>query len=165
MMDVLRDNVALVAILVLVAALLLYLLLRPRQRVKLSDQVPLRPHMAHAGLQRETKDVAGAGAAAASDVAGEIMGAPVHDHLGARVGGADDFQRMKGVGPKFAQLLQAHGFTRFEQLAKLSGDEVERLDADLGPFRGRLTRDRVVEQACFLARGDEDGFQQTFGKL
>ena len=64
-----------------------------------------------------------------------------------------------------AQLLQARGFTRFDQLAKLTPDEVDKLDNELGPFRGRLHRDRVVEQAGYLARGDEDGFEQSFGKL
>jgi hypothetical protein len=43
--------------------------------------------------------------------------------------------------------------------------EVERLDESLGAFRGRLTRDRVVEQADYLARGDIDGFEEKFGKL
>ena len=54
---------------------------------------------------------------------------------------------------------------RFEQLAGLTPTEIERLDAQLGPFSGRLTRDRVVEQASYLARGDTDGFEQQFGKL
>jgi len=62
-------------------------------------------------------------------------------------------------------LLQAHGLTRFEQIAGLTECELKRLDQDLGPFRGRLQRDRVVEQANYLARGDTDGFEQRFGKL
>ena len=80
-------------------------------------------------------------------------------------GKVDDLERLKGVGPKLAAMLAAHGLTRFDQIAKLSGSEVERLDADLGAFRGRLQRDRVVEQADYLARGDIDGFEQRFGKL
>ena len=47
----------------------------------------------------------------------------------------------------------------------MSDAEIERIDAALGAFRGRLTRDRVVEQADYLARGDIDGFEQRFGKL
>jgi len=39
------------------------------------------------------------------------------------------------------------------------------LDDRLGPFKGRLERDRVVEQASYLARGDRDGFEARFGKL
>ena len=161
-MEFLREYPGAIAVAALVVGLLLYLLLRPRQRVKLSDQVPLRPHMA---VAKDRDDVASAGAAATGDGGADIVEAPGHAHLTDGPGGLDDFQRMKGVGPKLAQLLRARGFTRYEHLAKLGADEVERLDADLGPFRGRLSRDRVVEQACFLARDDEDGFQQTFGKL
>jgi len=39
------------------------------------------------------------------------------------------------------------------------------LDEQLGAFRGRIQRDRIVEQAQFLERGDTDGFEQQFGKL
>lgn len=164
-MEFLREYPLAIAFAALVIGLLLYLLLRPRQRVKLSDQSPVRPHMVQSDSPREANDVASAGAAATSDVGGEIIDAPVHEHLTTGPGEADEFERMKGVGPKFAQLLQARGFSRYEQIARLNDDEAERLDEALGPFRGRLKRDRVIEQARFLARGDEDGFQQTFGKL
>ena len=43
--------------------------------------------------------------------------------------------------------------------------EVERLDERLGTFSGRIARDRIVEQADYLARNDIDGFEQRFGKL
>lgn len=166
MIDFLRENPVAILIAVLVIAAILFLLLRPRQRVTLSEQVPLRPHMAHGDSTKESNDVAAAGAAAASDVGGDIISTPVHAHLSNGPDGSlDDLQRMKGVGPRFADLLQARGFTRYEQIARLSPEEVERLDADLGPFKGRLTRDKVVEQAGYLARGDEDGFQRRFGKL
>jgi predicted flap endonuclease-1-like 5' DNA nuclease len=62
-------------------------------------------------------------------------------------------------------MLKAHGLTRFDQIARLTDSELERLDPDLGPFRGRLQRDRIVEQADYLARGDVDGFEGRFGKL
>ena len=78
---------------------------------------------------------------------------------------ADDFTRLKGVGPKLAEALHAQGFNRYEQLASLSENELSRLDEQLGAFRGRLQRDRVTEQADYLARGDNDGFESKFGKL
>ena len=95
---------------------------------------------------------------------GEPLRAPVHEAL---AGGKtkDEFARMKGVGPKFAEALHEFGFFRFEQLARLTPAEIDRLDDQLGPFRGRLQRDRVVEQADYLARGDTDGFEARFGKL
>ena len=67
--------------------------------------------------------------------------------------------------PKFADALHALGINRFEQLAHLTPTEIGRLDNQLGAFRGRIARDRVVEQADYLARGDTDGFEQKFGKL
>ncbi|MEO6224475.1 MAG: hypothetical protein ABIO80_01285 [Sphingomicrobium sp.] len=148
------------AVVVLVAALLL---LRPRQRVTLSDTSPARPHMAYA-KPREGRGVAGEHAAAASDVAGEILNAPVHGALNGTARG-DDLCQLKGVGPKFADSLRALGFNRFEQLAGLNAAEIDRLDPQLGPFRGRIARDRIVEQAEYLARNDSDGFEQKFGKL
>jgi predicted flap endonuclease-1-like 5' DNA nuclease len=148
-----------------IGAIIGFLLLRRRQRVTLTDSAPVRPYMSNArDSLREGNDVASEAAAAASDVAGEIIGAPVHAHLGTG-SDADDFQRMKGVGPKLADALHARGFARFEQLASLSPEEVERIDSQLGAFRGRIQRDRIVEQAQYLARGDQDGFEQKFGKL
>jgi len=151
-------------ILVAVAAVALaYLLLRPRQRVQLTDSAPRRPHMP--ANRREGRGFAGEAAAAASDVTGEILGASVHRKLSGQKDSADDLCLLKGVGPKFADALHALGFHRFEQLAHLTTNEIERLDAQLGAFRGRISRDRIVEQADYLARNDLDGFQQRFGAL
>jgi predicted flap endonuclease-1-like 5' DNA nuclease len=160
---------------------------RPKQRVTLSKtEVPVRPHMAAVSQERavpspapvaaaparddsdgggEGEDVADEMAAAASDVVGQIIGAPVHSNLPGSHGVPDDLQRMKGVGPKLAGLLQGRGLSRFEQIAALTPEEVTAIDAELGAFKGRLTRDRVVEQAAFLARGDQAGYEGAFGKL
>lgn len=149
-------------ILVVLGLLILgFILLRPRQRVRLTDSAPTRPHMATA----EGKGLAAEAAAAVSDVSGEIVGAPVHRNLAGAKGQSDDLLLLKGIGPKLADTLHHLGFHRFDQLASLSDNEIERLDEQLGAFRGRLTRDRIVEQADYLARGDRDGFEQKFGKL
>jgi predicted flap endonuclease-1-like 5' DNA nuclease len=79
--------------------------------------------------------------------------------------GADDLTRMKGVGPKLADRLNALGITSFAQLAALSPAEAAALDAQLGNFQGRIHRDRWIEQAGFLARGDQAGYEAVFGKL
>jgi predicted flap endonuclease-1-like 5' DNA nuclease len=143
-----------------------FVIFRPRQRVRLTDSAPVRPHMTSNSASRgEAKDIASEAAAAACDVSGEILGAPVHRHLAADGAALDDFQRIKGVGPKLADMLRARGFMRFEQLAHLTLEEVDMLDDQLGPFRGRIRRDRIAEQATYLARGDTDGFEQHFGKL
>jgi predicted flap endonuclease-1-like 5' DNA nuclease len=153
----------LILIAVALLIILALLLFRPRQRVTLTDSAPVRPHMQQT-LPREGRGVAGEAAAATSDVAGEIIRAPVHRALEGDVQ-RDDLCVMKGVGPKFAEALHAAGFYSFGQLASLSPVEVERLDAQLGAFRGRISRDRIVEQADYLSRSDTDGFEQRFGKL
>lgn len=161
-MDLLREYWWLVAV-VVAAVVLAFVFLRPRQRVTLTESAPARAHMAYA-KPREGRGLAGEHAAAASDVAGDIIRAPVHGALQGEVSG-DNLCLLKGVGPKFADALRALGFNRFEQIAGLSATEIERLDPQLGAFRGRIERDRIVEQAAYLARNDTDGFEQRFGKL
>ena len=161
-MEVLQQYWWLIAI--VVALVLAFILLRPKQRVTLSDSTPQRPHMAYAA-QPERRGFPGKAASATSTVAGEIIHAPAgeasEDHSGSR----DDLTQIKGVGPKFADALHGLGFHRFEQLASLGETEVQRLDSQLGAFSGRITRDKITDQAAYLARGDIDGFQERFGKL
>ncbi len=104
-------------------------------------------------------------AGAATDVAGDVLGVQAHANLPGGTAPPDDLQLLKGVGPKFAARLNELGITRYEQIAALSANEVAILDDKLGPFKGRMTRDRVVEQASYLARGDREGFEERFGNL
>jgi predicted flap endonuclease-1-like 5' DNA nuclease len=155
------------AILVAVALLviLVFFLLRPRQHVRLiKDEAPVRPHMPMR-KDHEGRSIASEAAAAVSDVSGQFINASVHANLPGASGPPDDLTRLKGVGPKFAALLNELGIVRFDQLASLSEGDVDRLDLSLGAFKGRLQRDQVPLQADYLARGDTDGFEQRFGKL
>ena len=79
--------------------------------------------------------------------------------------GGAELTMLKGLGPKVATRLAELGITTLPQLAALTDDQAEALDAQLGPFAGRLTRDRWVEQARFLAAGDRAGFESVFGRL
>ena len=104
-------------------------------------------------------------AAATQDVAGEILGVDAHPKIPGPSGPPDDLRLLKGVGPKMAAQLNEFGITRFDQLAGLTDNEVALLDRRMGAFEGRIARDRLVEQACYLERGDRDGFEAKFGKL
>jgi predicted flap endonuclease-1-like 5' DNA nuclease len=162
-MDLIREYWWLIVI--LVALVFAFVLLRPRQRVRLTDSAPVRPHMSAHKAPAEGRGIAGEAAAATTDVTGDILRAPVHRQLDGATEPFDDLSRIKGVGPKFADALHDAGFVRYEQIAALTPNEIERLDERLGSFRGRIARDRIVEQAAYLARDDVDGFEQTFGKL
>jgi len=163
-MEFLIANWPLALIAALVALTLLYFLLRPRQRVALTDSAPLRPHMT-LGKAGEGKGLGDEAAAAAADVTGSIISARVHDSLPGASGPPDDLVQLKGIGPKLAALLNQRGIIRFDQIAKLTPAQVDDLDQTLGAFRGRLARDHVVDQADYLARRDIDGFEQRYGKL
>lgn len=78
---------------------------------------------------------------------------------------ADDLSRIKGVGPKLKTMLMSLGVTRFSQIAAWSNEDIDRIDAQLGQFEGRIRRDNWVAQAEFLAGGDMTGYEEKFGKL
>jgi predicted flap endonuclease-1-like 5' DNA nuclease len=77
---------------------------------------------------------------------------------------ADDLARIKGIGPKLVALLGELGVTSFAQIASWSDEDVTRIDAQLGRFAGRITRDQWIEQAKLLSQGDEAGFTEKFGR-
>ena len=130
---------------------------RPAPKPVAPPRADLHSHEGH-GLADQ-------GAAATTDVAGQMLGVEAHGELPGAKGPPDDLQLLKGVGPKLVIKLNENGITRFDQIARLSPNEVAILEDKLGPFKGRLTRDRVVEQAAYLARGDRDGFEAQFGSL
>jgi len=75
----------------------------------------------------------------------------------------DDLRRIKGVGPKLAALLNEQGITSFAQIAAWDTADIEQVDALLGRFAGRITRDQWTEQAKLLSARDEAGFAAKFG--
>lgn len=152
---------------VLVAFLILLLVLIRRPATPKRDEVsaPPPPTRPYVGDGPQGNAVTDEFAAATRDVAGDLLGVEAQPDIPAPSGPPDDLRQLKGVGPKFAATLNQNGIVRFDQLASLSGNEIAILDERMGAFRGRLIRDRVVEQAAYLARGDVDGFEAKFGKL
>ena len=154
-MQFVMDHPYAVALAVVLLFLLAFLVLRPRQTVTLTDNGPVRPHMA----------VAHDNAAPELSKADPFHTPPIHVDRPHTIGAPNELTALKGVGPKFAALLNQHGITRYDQIAELSPAQVDALDADMGAFKGRFARDRIVEQADYLARGDKDGYQEKFGAL
>lgn len=72
----------------------------------------------------------------------------------ARNGQPDDLTRILGIGPKLEQLCHELGFFHFDQIANWTEHEVAWVDANLDGFKGRVSRDRWVQQAQQLAKGN-----------
>lgn len=115
-----------------------------------------------------TKDVLDQGAAPAQrnqaliDAPGKT--APSENVVISTISGGDDLTRIKGLGPKIATLLQSLGVTSYAQIAAWDDAAIDRIDAQLDRFQGRIRRDDWVAQAKFLAAGDEAGFVEQFGQ-
>lgn len=77
----------------------------------------------------------------------------------------DDLTRIKGVGPKLAARLEELNVASFAQIAAWTDADIDRVDAKLGRFQGRIRRDDWVTQARLLAAGDEAGFAARFGNI
>lgn len=119
--------------------------------------------------------VAGAGTAVAAAVeaqqirmaeeaeAAEVEAQPAPPASPSPVG--DDLTRIKGVGGKLNELLASLGVTSFAQIAAWNDADIDRIDAQLGRFQGRIRRDSWVEQARLLAEGNTAGYEEKFGKL
>ena len=59
---------------------------------------------------------------------------------------ADDLTEIGGVGPVIAGKLTDLGITTFKQIADLTPEDAERIDAELN-FKGRIERENWIEQA------------------
>jgi small subunit ribosomal protein S2 len=91
-------------------------------------------------------------AAGEADVAGEMEAATSTDRfelLAAPRGAPDDLAKLTGVGPQIVKKLNEHGVFHYWQIAAMTKDESDKLDADL-KFNGRIARDNWVDQARTL---------------
>jgi len=77
----------------------------------------------------------------------------------------ENLELIKGLGPKVNTLLKGLGVTSFAQVASWTAADVSEIDAQLGAFAGRITRDNWIDQAQLLAAGDVAGFEQKYGAL
>jgi predicted flap endonuclease-1-like 5' DNA nuclease len=61
---------------------------------------------------------------------------------------ADDLELIHGVGPKLARFLRDHGITQFRQVARWTAADIDRFEAELPRFRGRIRREGWVQSAA-----------------
>lgn len=132
----------------------------------------------HDGLQPESAASAGPQSAAANSA--QTAAAPLGTDAEAGDGkptraamqqvppvpsqGGDDLSRIKGVGPKLVTLLGELGVTRLAQIAAWDDAEIDRIDAHLGRFQGRIRRDNWVEQARLLSSENLSDYEAKFGR-
>lgn len=65
-------------------------------------------------------------------------------------GAPDDLKLIVGVGPVLERMLHQLGVTTFRQVAYWSEDDIDKIDAKLHEFPGRIRRDGWVTQARAL---------------
>jgi NADH-quinone oxidoreductase subunit E len=65
---------------------------------------------------------------------------------------ADDLKKIAGIGPKLETVLNGLGVWTYSQVAAWTPAEIAWMDDYLG-FKGRIARDRWIEQAAALAGG------------
>lgn len=88
-----------------------------------------------------------------------------HSYAGARPlglaaprgGKADDLKLIKGIGKQNEERLHALGVWHFDQIAAWSAENVKWIGSYLA-FPGRIDRERWIEQATALARGEKTEF-------
>ena len=79
----------------------------------------------------------------------EASGAERFELLTAPRGAPDDLAKLAGVGPQIVKKLNDHGVFHYWQIAAMTQDESDKLDADL-KLSGRVARDHWVDQARTL---------------
>ena len=175
-------TIIVIAIIVVIALAFLFLVRGRKQHVTFSDTPPLTPKAPQPKADSAPKPVEAAPPAstarsveghgltteiadAVEDVVDQFVGINSHTRVEPVKGPGDTLTQLKGLGPKAASILADLGVTRFEQIASWNAADVAAIDARMGAFKGRITRDRWVDQAKLLAKGDTAAFEAEFGAL
>ena len=87
----------------------------------------------------------------------ELLDAP-------RGGKADDLKEISGIGLKIEETLNDLGIYHFDQIANWTKENVEWVNEHLLVFKGRIEREKWVEQAKKLASGEQTEFSQRVKK-
>lgn len=120
-------------------------------RAETQTRAEAEPKPQTAATTTPTSGAAPATTAAPDDTGASAPTAAALDTLlKAPRGEADDLTRIKGIGPKLCGALHDLGIFHFWQIARLSEREIAWINDRLR-FKGRIERERWVEQAKVLA--------------
>ncbi len=103
-------------------------------------------------LQTIVKEESGLENSADEDMP-ELLDAP-------RNGKADDLKEISGIGLKIEETLNELGIYHFDQIASWTKDNIEWVNEHLLVFKGRIEREKWVEQAIKLAAGEQTEFSK-----
>ena len=127
-----------------------------RENANLPSIARLEEAAAHAHAAAEEADIVAAlaslPAGATQEEKANAVGARPAGIQAARGGGADDLQRIKGIGPVNEKRLHELGVFHFDQIAAWTRSEVRWVGTYLA-FPGRIDREQWVGQAANLAHG------------
>lgn len=77
-----------------------------------------------------------------------------------RNGTADELQEIEGIGPALEKLVNSLGFYHFDQIAAWTETDVALVDAEMKTFKGRIARDKWVEQAKIIVSDGLEAFRE-----
>jgi predicted flap endonuclease-1-like 5' DNA nuclease len=77
-----------------------------------------------------------------------------------RKGRADELQEIEGIGPALEKLVNSLGFYHFDQIAAWSEADIATVDAEMKTFKGRIKRDKWVEQARIIVAEGLEAFRE-----
>lgn len=77
-----------------------------------------------------------------------------------RKGKADDLKEIEGIGPALEKLVNGLGFYHFDQIAAWTDADVATVDAEMKTFKGRITRDKWVDQAKIIVAEGLEAFRE-----
>ena len=76
-----------------------------------------------------------------------------------RQGVADDLKEIEGIGPALEKLVNSLGFYHYDQIAAWTEADVAAVDAEMKTFKGRIARDKWVEQARIIVTEGLEAFR------
>lgn len=77
-----------------------------------------------------------------------------------RLGQPDDLQEIEGIGPALEKLVNSLGFYHFDQIAGWTDADAALVDAEMKTFKGRIARDKWVEQARIIVNDGLEAFRE-----
>lgn len=77
----------------------------------------------------------------------------------------DDLTKVRGIGPKFSELLNQNDITTYDQLAKLELEALRAIVNESGISASQANEESWAKQAEFLAAGDKEGLKTYIEEL